>query len=96
MANLVKAQCLTIRFQGFLIVFLALLYETEDMPADMRRQVEPDTLLDEFQTFFPLAHVGEDQPFHAYCLCAAPRTLDHSHGKANDNVPPCSGNFFNI
>jgi hypothetical protein len=56
-AYLVEAQGLSVRFEGLFVVFLALLYESEDVPTDMGREIESHALLDEIDAFFTPSHV---------------------------------------
>jgi len=58
-AHLIETQRLGVRFEGFFVVFLALLYQAEDMPTDMGCKIESHALLDEIDALFTPSHVGE-------------------------------------
>lgn len=63
--HLVEAQCLRVRLQSLLVVFLPLLYEAEDVPAYVRGEIEPNALLYKLETLVPASKVGEDEALHA-------------------------------
>ena len=63
-SDLVKAQCLSIGFEGLLIVFLALLDEAKDVPTYVRSEIEADALLHELETFVAPAEMGKDESLH--------------------------------
>ena len=63
-AHLIKTQRLGVRFKGFFVVFLALLYQAENVPTDMGREIESHALLDEIDALFASSHVGEQETLH--------------------------------
>lgn len=63
--NFIILQCLSVRFEGFLVFLIRLLDETEDMPADVRSQIEPDASFHQIEAFLSLAHVCYDETLHA-------------------------------
>ena len=58
--DLVEPQSLGVRFQCFLVVFLALLYEAKNMPANVRGKIDAYALLDQLEAFFAASHVGQN------------------------------------
>lgn len=58
-AYLIEAQCLSVRFEGFFVVFLALLNQPEDVPTDMGLEIKSHALLDEVDALFTPSHVGK-------------------------------------
>ena len=64
-AHLIKTQRLGVRFEGFLVVFFALLYQAKDVPTDMGGEIESHSLLDEIDALFTPSHVSEQQTLHA-------------------------------
>lgn len=65
LAYLVEFESLGVGLEGLFVVFLALLDEAEDMPADMRGEVKTHALLDEVDALVAPAHVDEDETLHA-------------------------------
>ena len=45
-----------------------LLSKVEDMPADVRSQVESDALFDELNALVAFSHVSQNKTFHAHCF----------------------------
>ena len=66
MTHGVEAECLGVAFEGLGVVLLALVDEAEDVPADVRCQVQPDALLDEIGALLSPAHVGDYEALHAH------------------------------
>ena len=63
-SDLVKAQCLSIGFEGLLVVFLALLDEAKDVPTYVRSEIEADALLHELETFVAPPEMCQDESLH--------------------------------
>ena len=71
LGNLVDAEGHQVRFEGFFVVVLALLYEGPDVPAYVRLEVFAHAVLDECYPCIALAKVDHDEALHAQGFCAA-------------------------
>jgi len=62
--HFVEPQCLGIRLEGFVIVPVAFLNETKDMPAYVGHEIELDPLFDEVDALVSSSHMCEHEALH--------------------------------
>jgi len=71
MSYFIEPQGLRVALQCFFIVSIGFVNEAKDVPAYVRRQIQPHPFADEVNAFIFAAHVCQNETFHRCRFCLA-------------------------